>query len=73
VITDLIMPEQEGIETIQTIRRDVPGTGIIAISGAFGGMFLKTAQFMGADAVLMKPVSAELLLTKVAEVLKLRN
>jgi PAS domain S-box-containing protein len=71
LITDLIMPEQEGIETIQAIRRNVPGTGIIAISGAFGGMFLKTAQLM-ADAVLMKPVSAELLLTKVAEALKLR-
>jgi CheY-like chemotaxis protein len=73
VITDLVMPEQEGIETIRALRRDAPGIGIIAISGAFGGQFLKTAQLLGADAVLNKPVSAELLLAKVAEVLKPRR
>jgi PAS domain S-box-containing protein len=73
VITDLVMPEGEGLETIKTIRRDVPGTGIIAISGAFGGQFLRPAQLLGADAVLSKPVSGELLLTKVAEVLKRRR
>ena len=73
VITDLVMPEQEGIETIQALRREMPGVGIIAISGAFGGQFLKTAQLLGADAVLSKPVSTELLLATVAEVLKLRS
>jgi len=72
VITDLVMPEQEGIETIRTLRRDLPGVGIIAISGAFGGQFLKTAQMLGADAVLSKPVSAELLLARMAEALKSR-
>ena len=72
VITDLIMPEQEGIETIQMLRREVPGVGIIAISGGFGGQFLKVAQCMGADEVLIKPVSPGLLLAKVAEVLKSR-
>jgi CheY-like chemotaxis protein len=70
LITDLVMPEQEGIEVIQALRRDAPGVGIIAISGAFGGQFLKVAQALGADAVLSKPVSGELLLAKVAEVLK---
>jgi CheY-like chemotaxis protein len=69
VITDLVMPEQEGIETILALRRDMPGVGIIAISGAFGGQYLKTAQMMGAAAVLNKPLSAELLLARVAEVL----
>ena len=44
--------------------------GIIAISGAFRGQFLKTAQMMGADAVLYEPVSTELLLAKVADVPK---
>jgi CheY-like chemotaxis protein len=73
VITDLVMPEQEGIETIQAMRREVPGTPIIAISGAFGGQFLKMAQMMGAAAVLNKPVSAKLLLASVAEVLKTRQ
>jgi PAS domain S-box-containing protein len=73
VITDLVMPGQEGIETIRALRREVPGVGIIAISGAFGGQFLKVAQMMGAAAVLNKPVSAELLLARVAEVLKQRR
>jgi CheY-like chemotaxis protein len=73
VITDLIMPEQEGIETIQALRRETPGVGIIAISGAFGGQFLKTAQMLGAAAVLNKPLTAELLLARVAEVLKARQ
>ena len=72
VITDIVMPEQEGIETIRALRRDVPGVGIIAISGAFGGQFLKAAHLLGADAVLSKPVNAEVLLAKVAEVLKPR-
>jgi len=72
VITDLVMPEQEGIETIQVLRRRVPNVGIIAISGAFGGQFLATAKILGADAVLDKPVSPEVLLSKVEEVLKQR-
>jgi hypothetical protein len=51
----------------------VPGAGIIGISGAFDGMFLKMAQLMGADAALSKPVNPELLVTKAAEVLALRH
>jgi len=73
VITDLVMPEVEGIEAIQALRRDVPGVRIIAISGAFGGQFLETARMLGADAVLIKPVNGDLLLAKVAEVLKVRR
>jgi len=73
VITDLVMPEQEGIETIRALRREVPGVGIIATSGAFGGLFLKAAKTLGADAVLAKPVTPELLLAKVAEVLTMRR
>jgi two-component system cell cycle sensor histidine kinase/response regulator CckA len=69
VITDLIMPDQEGIETIRTLHREAPGVGIIAMSGAFGGQFLKVAEMMGANAVLSKPVSPELLLARVAEVI----
>ena len=43
---------------------------IIAISGALEGEFLRVAEMLGADAALNKPVSAELLLAPVAEVLK---
>jgi DNA-binding response OmpR family regulator len=73
LITDLVMPEKEGIETIRALRREAPGIGIIAVSGAFGGMFLSHARMLGADAVLGKPVGANLLLAKVAEVLEARR
>ena len=73
VITDLVMPEQEGIETIQALRKEIPGIGIIAISGRFEAPYLKMAGMLGADAALAKPVGTELLLARVAEVLKLRR
>jgi AmiR/NasT family two-component response regulator len=49
------------------------GAGIIAFSGAFEGQFLQLARPLGAAAVLDKPVSAERLLSTVADVLKLRQ
>jgi len=73
VVTDLVMPEQEGIETIQALRKEMPGIGIVAISGRFEGPYLKMAGILGADAVLAKPVGAELLLATVAEVLASRR
>jgi DNA-binding response OmpR family regulator len=56
------MPEQEGIETIVTIRRERPETKIIAISG--GGRLsdvevLRMARLLGADDVLSKPFRAQ--------------
>lgn len=59
VITDLIMPNQEGIETIRAMRQQAPQLRIIAMSGAFGGKFLRMARGLGADATLTKPVSVE--------------
>jgi DNA-binding response OmpR family regulator len=61
VVTDIIMPEQEGIETIVTMRRERPATKIIAISG--GGRMgdielLRMAQLLGADDVIPKPFRA---------------
>lgn len=70
LITDIVMPEKEGLETIQSIRRGYPATPILAISGAFGGQFLLAAQMLGARAVLSKPIAAEALVAKVAELLQ---
>ena len=58
VITDIIMPDQEGIETIQQIRKIRSDQKIIAMSG--GGRtktveFLQIAQSLGAQRVLKKP------------------
>jgi len=71
VVTDLVMPDLDGLELIQSIRRDHPGVKIIAVSGAFGGQYLRAAEFLGADASLMKPVGAERLRRTIQQVLGL--
>lgn len=70
VITDLVMPEQEGLETLTLIRAQRPFLPVIAISGAFGGAFLKTAEMLGAAATLPKPIAPEALLRAVEQVLQ---
>jgi len=58
VITDLIMPEREGIETIRHILREGPNVPIIAISGGTltgTADFLAMARELGATAILRKP------------------
>jgi PAS domain S-box-containing protein len=70
VITDLVMPNLEGIETIQAIRKLRPGLKIVAMSGAFGGHFLKSAKVLGADAALMKPIQVDTLRKTLSELLK---
>lgn len=56
LIIDLVMPEQEGIETIRALRATRKDLKIIAVSGAFAGQFLHTAELLGANAVLPKPL-----------------
>ncbi len=72
VITDLIMPEQEGLETISLLRKEYPQTKIIAISG--GGRigpeaYLPAAQELGADRVFSKPFDVRELAGAVKELL----
>lgn len=73
VITDLVMPEFEGIEMIQALRRDHPSIGIIAISGAGEGRYLPMARLLGADATLPKPASPEQVLAEVERILGKRH
>lgn len=75
VITDLIMPDAEGIETIRAARSKIPGAKIIAISGAAhardgNGGYLRLARNIGADATLQKPFSTADLFRTVEEALK---
>lgn len=72
VVTDLIMPEMEGIETIRHLRRMYPATRIVAISagGTIGPKcYLAVAKQLGADRTLAKPFKPERLLRMVAELL----
>jgi DNA-binding response OmpR family regulator len=65
LITDLVMPEQEGLETIHAIRHHWPKLPIIAISGAFGGAYLELARKLGAEAVIRKPFQPDAILGEV--------
>ena len=72
VITDIIMPNQEGIETIIKLRRLAPEVVIIAMSG--GGRtgnrdFLSMAEKLGAAKVMAKPFRQKELVEAVASLL----
>jgi DNA-binding response OmpR family regulator len=72
VITDLIMPEKEGMETIGELRRDFPHVKIIAISG--GGSlgpetYLQMAKKMGAHRVFEKPFNLQEMSEAIRELL----
>lgn len=60
VITDLLMPERDGIEVIGELRLKQPETRIVAMSGGGRGSrdhYLQTAKGLGAHVVLGKPFS----------------
>lgn len=70
LICDLIMPVQEGIETITQFKDEFPAVGVIAISG--GGKigaesYLTVAKQLGAWKVFMKPIDRERLVRAVNE------
>lgn len=72
IITDLVMPEKEGLETIKEIKRMNPDIKIIAISG--GGvvqpdMYLKLAEKLGADQSFAKPIDSATLVLAVKQLL----
>ena len=72
VITDIIMPDKEGIETIMEIRKEFPAIKIIAMSG--GGKigadsYLVMAGHLGAGRTLAKPFQQSELVNAVRELL----
>lgn len=73
VITDIVMPEKEGLEVLMDLRLRKPPVKIIAISG--GGRqssrdYLHAAKLMGAGRVLAKPFSSEALITAIDELMR---
>lgn len=73
VITDIVMPEKEGLDIIRDLRRDYPGLRIIAMSGGLAydpKLYLHMAERFGATAVLAKPFELTELRRIVDEALK---
>jgi len=73
IITDLIMPNKDGIGMIIDLKKEFPNVKIIAMSG--GGLnkpdgYLKGAKKLGAACTLTKPIDREKMLEAVREILK---
>lgn len=76
VITDLIMPDEDGLKVIIKIKELKPSTKIIAISGggkAGPGNYLNLAKALGADEVFSKPFSINEIMNKIDELLKIEQ
>jgi DNA-binding response OmpR family regulator len=74
VVTDLFMPEQEGLETIRELRRSYTDPKILVVTGAAPGGafdFRAHATMLGAGATLSKPFTREELLSAVHTLLAL--
>jgi len=63
VVTDILMPEGDGLTVINSVRKTQPNARVLAISGGGRYMdskeYLKIAQGFGADAAIMKPFNRE--------------
>ena len=69
VITDIVMPDLDGIETIRAIRQHNPAVPILAISGTNHTIYLRAATEFGAMAALQKPFRPDELLAAIAKLL----
>ncbi len=69
IVTDMLMPDRDGVELIRSVKQRWPDVRVLAISGrgAFADFdILKLATMVGADATLPKPLSGDDLLQAVA-------
>ena len=77
VITDIFMPEKDGVETIMELKRVSPDLKIIAVSG--GSRYvrdenaLKAAKEFGAEHVIFKPFEQKEILSAVEQLLKIKK
>jgi len=73
VLTDIVMPDMEGLEFITMLKKQNPETPIIAMSGGnqgYGENHLQTAVKLGAEYALSKPFTSKELLENIRELLK---
>jgi CheY-like chemotaxis protein len=76
VVTDLIMPEEDGLKVIIKLRELKPSIKIIAISGGGKvgpGSYLNLAKALGAHAIFSKPFSTRDLIAKIEELLTIEQ
>lgn len=83
LVTDLVMPGREGIETITHLRREGCSIPIIAITGAstdgmmlgrdYSGLFLRAAGLLGATRTLAKPFTPGRLAAEIRDCLALSD
>ncbi|MFY4727446.1 response regulator [Nitrospira sp. BLG_2] len=70
VIMDILMPDQDGLETIMTLRQEFPDIRIIAMTGGSDTVgipnFFDFAKMLGARRALQKPFELKVLLDAVA-------
>lgn len=67
IVTDLVMGEMDGTELLRRVRAFAPDTRILAVSGArHGKIYLNMARLLGADSVLEKPFTVDVLAEAVA-------
>ena len=69
VITDIVMPDMEGIELIRKLHEEAPTLPILAISGGRHPLYLRAATGLGATAALAKPFGRDELLAMVGRLL----
>jgi CheY-like chemotaxis protein len=72
VITEMVMPEMDGVEIIQTLRRDYPKIKLLALCGdgiVSADRYLRLARTLGAHQVVAKPYTQEEILYAVINVL----
>ena len=70
VLTDIVMPEVDGIEVLTAMRKSFPDLPVIALSGGgriSGADYLQMAEVIGAKRTIAKPVKPDVLLDAVAE------
>jgi CheY-like chemotaxis protein len=72
VVTDIVMPGLNGVELLETLKREDPGVLVIAMSGISAKNLNKAAR-SGAVAILTKPVNPQELLTEISGALKTSN
>ncbi len=71
VLTDLVMPDQDGLEVIMMLRKEIPEIPVIAMSGGLANspLYLDLAKKLGARRLLFKPFAPEQLFAALQEAL----